>query len=124
MIDLEHLRSWVGRTSSADERIGPVPAAAMAATLDLTLPVGLGTPLPPLWHWLHFLPLARRSELGPDGHPQRGGFLPPVPLPRRMWAGGRLRFDRPLRIGDEASRRSTVVDVSHKRGRSGDRTSA
>ena len=68
--------------------------------------------MPPLWHWLYFLPLARQREIGPDGHPQRGGFLPPVPLPRRMWAGGRLQFDRsPLRVGDAVTRVSRIADV-------------
>jgi 3-methylfumaryl-CoA hydratase len=75
--------------------------------------------LPPLWHWLYFLPIARQSELAPDGHPKRGGFLPPVPLPRRMWAGARFEFHRPLRIGESIIRKSTIADVSMKEGRSG-----
>ena len=75
--------------------------AALAATLDRDDPgPGPGDALPPLWHWLYFLPLARRSQLGPDGHPRRGGFLPPVTLPRRMWAGGGFSFPGPLRVGD------------------------
>jgi 3-methylfumaryl-CoA hydratase len=77
-------------------------------------------PLPPLWHWLYFLPIARQSEIGPDGHPRRGGFLPPVPLPRRMWAGSQLEFRAPLRLGDALQRRSSIVDVSGKSGRSGE----
>src|SRR5262249_60969341 len=79
----------------------------------------LGDELPPLWHWLYFLPIVRHSELGPDGHPKRGGFLPPVPLPRRMWAGARFEFHRPLRIGESIVRKSTIADVSTKAGRSG-----
>jgi 3-methylfumaryl-CoA hydratase len=78
-----------------------------------------GTPVPPLAHWLYFLPRALQSETGPDGHPKRGGFLPPVPLPRRMWAGGRLQFERDLHVGDEAERRSTITKVDAKQGRSG-----
>jgi 3-methylfumaryl-CoA hydratase len=78
-----------------------------------------GTPLPPLWHWLYFLPLHRQSELGPDGHAERGGFLPPVPLPRRMWAGGRFAFHRPLRVGDDVVRTSTIENVVAKEGRTG-----
>ena len=66
------------------------------------------------------LPSARQSEIGPDGHPRRGGFLPPVPLPRRMWAGGRLQWHAPLRVGDAVQRVSRIVSVSHKSGRSGD----
>ena len=62
-----------------------------------------GTPLPALWHWLYFLPLHKQSEIGPDGHARRGGFLPPVPLPRRMWAGSQFEFHKPLRIGDAIS---------------------
>ena len=78
-----------------------------------------GAALPPLWHWLYFLPIHRQSEIGPDGHPARGGFLPPVPLPRRMWAGSHLRFHRPLRVGDPISRTSRIVEVTHKEGRTG-----
>jgi 3-methylfumaryl-CoA hydratase len=75
-----------------------------------------------LWHWLYFLPQHRHSEIGPDGHTRRGGFLPPVPLPRRMWAGGRLQWEvaNPLRVGDALRRVSSIESVIHKRGRSGD----
>jgi len=75
--------------------------------------------LPPLGHWLYFLPQAPRRDIGPDGHPKRGGFLPPVALPRRMWAGGRLSFAMPLRLGDAVIRRSTIAQVDAKHGRSG-----
>ena len=74
---------------------------ALNATLDHpTMPAAAGTPLPPLWHWLYFLPLHRQSEIGADGHAKRGGFLPPVPLPRRMWAGSQFEFRSPVRVGD------------------------
>jgi 3-methylfumaryl-CoA hydratase len=77
--------------------------------------------VPPLWHWLYFLPQARQSQIGPDGHPVRGGFLPPVPLPRRMWAGGRLQWQsKPLRVGDAAQKQSRIASVKHKAGRTGD----
>jgi 3-methylfumaryl-CoA hydratase len=78
--------------------------------------------LPQLWHWLYFLPLHRQSEIGTDGHPRRGGFLPPVPLPRRMWAGGRLTWakENPLAVGDAVRRFSRIESVSHKAGRTGD----
>jgi 3-methylfumaryl-CoA hydratase len=100
--------------------ITPVPVAALAATLDRDDPKPQpGEELPPLWHWLYFLPVARQSELAPDGHPKRGSFLPPVPLPRRMWAGARFEFHRPLRIGESIIRKSTIADVSMKEGRSG-----
>jgi 3-methylfumaryl-CoA hydratase len=100
-----------------------VPVRALSATLDLPAPdASPGLALPPLWHWLYFLPLSRHSELGADGHPRRGGFLPPVPLPRRMWAGGRLRWarDNPLTVGDAIQRISRIESVTHKAGRSGD----
>ena len=76
-------------------------------------------PLPPLWHWLYFLPTHRQSDLGPDGHGRRGGFLPPVPLPRRMWAGSQFEFRAPMRVGDPVERTSTIEAVSAKHGRSG-----
>ena len=81
-----------------------------------------GTVLPPLWHWLYFLPQHRQSELGPDGHAKRGGFLPPVPLPRRMWAGGRLTWDPTTRcvVGDAVQRTSRIESVTHKAGRTGE----
>jgi 3-methylfumaryl-CoA hydratase len=111
---------WIGRTETRHDRLTPTPVAALAATLDhAEAPVPDGTPLPPLWHWLYFLPLHRASALGPDGHAQRGGFLPPVPLPRRMWAGSRFQFVMPLRVGDAVTRCSTVEDVQVKAGRSG-----
>jgi 3-methylfumaryl-CoA hydratase len=78
-----------------------------------------GTPLPPLWHWLYFLPIHRQSEIGADGHAKRGGFFPPVPLPRRMWAGSQFTFHKPMLIGDAFERSSTIVDVSEKSGRTG-----
>jgi 3-methylfumaryl-CoA hydratase len=119
-IDIDHLRSWIGREEVAEDVITPVPVAALAATLDRDDPKPQpGGELPPLWHWLYFLPIARQSELAPDGHLKRGGFLPPVPLPRRMWAGARFEFHRPLRIGESIIRKSTIADVSMKEGRSG-----
>jgi len=75
--------------------------------------------VPPLWHWLYFLPARPQSEIGPDGHPHRGGFLPPVPLPRRMWAGGGLEFIAPLHVGQRVTRRSMIKDVRMKEGRTG-----
>ena len=75
--------------------------------------------MPYLWHWLFFLPLAQQSEIGPDGHPRRGGLLPPVPLPRRMGAGSDFAFHQPLLVGDRLTRTSTIVDVSEKSGRAG-----
>jgi 3-methylfumaryl-CoA hydratase len=114
------LAAWIGRTHREHDTVGPTPLRALAATLDQLPPdAAPGTPLPPLWHWLYGLPLQRQSELGPDGHARRGSFLPPVPLPRRMWAGSRFEFREPLRVGDAIERRSTIEAVHPKHGRSG-----
>ena len=114
------LRAWVGRSETVRDQIGATPVVALTATLDHPAsPVPAGTPLPPLWHWLYFLPMHRQSEIGADGHARRGGFLPPVPLPRRMWAGSQFEFRAPIRVGDAVERTSTIADVSVKEGRTG-----
>ena len=118
--NIHDLRAWVGRSETVHDTVGATPVAALTATLDHpAAPVPPGTPLPPLWHWLYFLPLHRHSEIGPDGHAKRGGFLPPVPLPRRMWAGSRFEFRAPIRVGDAVARTSTIADVTQKAGRTG-----
>ena len=119
-MDLDALKQWIGRTEDRRDTVTAAPVAMMSATLDRDDPQPRpGTPLPALWHWLYFTPQARHSEIGPDGHAKRGGFLPPVELPRRMWAGGRLEFHRPLAVGDEVRRTSTIASVEGKQGRSG-----
>lgn len=120
---LAGLQAWTGRSETLADDIVAAPIAGLSATLDRDdVAPRPGTGLPPLWHWLFFLPRARQSEIGIDGHPRRGGFLPPVPLPRRMWAGGRLKWelDNPLVVGDAVRRVSTIKSVTHKRGRTGD----
>ena len=116
-----NLQDWIGRSETVEDTATATPYAALSATLDRpdTTRPALGTPLPPLWHWLYFLPLAAQSDIGPDGHAKRGGFMPPVPLPRRMWAGSDFEFHAPLRVGDALRRTSTIVDVKEKSGRSG-----
>ena len=115
-----NLKEWIGNSETVHDELGATPYAALSATLDRpTQRPAPGTALPPLWHWLYFLPLYPQSELGSDGHARRGAFLPPVPLPRRMWAGGQFVFHQPLRIGDAVLRTSTIADVSEKQGRSG-----
>jgi 3-methylfumaryl-CoA hydratase len=100
-MDIDHLRGWIGRSETLHDIVTKVPVQALAATLDRDeAPPQEGDVLPKLWHWLYFLPIARASQLGPDGHPKRGGFLPPVALPRRMWAGGRYVFTGDLHVGD------------------------
>ena len=120
---LAHLQSWIGRTETLSDELTAAQVRGLSATLDRDDPAPApGTVLPPLGHWLFFLPQHRQSELGPDGHAKRGGFLPPVPLPRRMWAGGRLAWNpaNPLRVGDAVQRHSRIESVTHKAGRTGD----
>ena len=120
-IDITYLQQWIGRSERVSDTLSLTPMAALAATLDRDdPPVASGDALPPLWHWLYFLPVHRQSLVGADGHPKRGGFLPPVELPRRMWAGSQLAFLHALKAGDAITRVSTIEDVTHKRGRSGD----
>jgi 3-methylfumaryl-CoA hydratase len=120
-MDIAYLQEWVGRTEQAHDQITLTPMAALAATLDRDdRAPALGDELPPLWHWLYFLPVHRQSMVGRDGHPKRGGFLPPVDLPRRMWAGSQLEFLRPLTAGSAITRLSSIESVTHKHGRTGD----
>ena len=119
-----NLQDWIGRSETVDDIATATPYAALAATLDWPKTPGNdrpppGTPLPRLWHWLYFLPVNRQSDIGPDGHARRGGFMPPVPLPRRMWAGSDFAFHAPLLIGDSLQRTSTIADVKEKSGRTG-----
>lgn len=109
----------IGRTEQRREVIATDRVAALAATLDLPQAPGAGAALPPGWHWLFFNPFVRRSEAGTDGHPRRGGFLPDTGLPRRMWAGGRLRYLAPLMVGAEAEKHSEIINVVSKSGRAG-----
>ena len=112
--------AWVGRQRVVRDTLHLERARKLAATLDLD-PVRLraGDPLPLGWHWIYFHEAVPRSALAEDGHERRGDFLPPVPLPRRMWAGGRLDAGRPLAIGAEVERVSTIRSVDLKEGRSG-----
>ena len=118
--DLDHLRQWIGRTSEASD----VVTAQLVKGLRATLFQEIGDPKPgdaAPWtvHWCLAPPVYPMSELSPDGHPTRGGFLPPVPLPRRMWAGGELEFIEPLRVGDVSTRTSRIADVTMKTGSTG-----
>lgn len=119
-IDLAGLREWIGRQETRSDVISPAPLRGLSATLDNAGPVpGPGGRLREPWHWLYFLPAPAASSLDVDGHPRRGDFLPPVPLPRRMWAGSSIRFLSPLHVGDEVQRVSTIGDVSLKQGSNG-----
>jgi 3-methylfumaryl-CoA hydratase len=111
---------WIGKTETRQDIVTPGPAAALSATLDREdAPPQTGDALPPLWHWLYFLDRYRASELGSDGHVRRGGLLPSIPLPRRMWAGSRFEFHHPLLVGDQITRETRVIDIKEKSGRSG-----
>ncbi|CAM3787952.1 FAS1-like dehydratase domain-containing protein [Polynucleobacter brandtiae] len=118
---ISHLQEWLGNTETLQDTVTAAPVRALSATLDRPDPLPTtGSFLPELWHWLYFLPHALQSDIGPDGHPKRGGFLPPVPLPRRMWAGSRVQWLAPLAIGDTIERTSQILSVTHKAGRTGD----
>ncbi len=111
---------WIGRLEVTDDDLGLTPALAAAATLDDSLtPLERGSALPPLWHWFYFLPRVPQALLDIDGHPQRGGFMPPIPYPRRMFAGARMRFHHPLMIGQPARREAVIRQIREKSGRSG-----
>ena len=104
----DHLHQWVGRTEQRDDAITTAQLAGFIALLDRADDAAptVGNTLPPLAHWLYFVPHALQRDIDVDGHPHRGDFLPEVALPQRMWAGGRISFDHALRIGDTATRRS------------------
>jgi 3-methylfumaryl-CoA hydratase len=112
--------AWIGRSQSQTDVIDAVRSRALLSVLGYQEDVALGDALHLLHHWLYFWEPLAPIDLGEDGHPKRGGFLPPVELPRRMWAGGRLIFHQPLCIGQSVQRISTIKAVSSKAGRSGE----
>lgn len=118
-IDLTQLQGWIGRREDASEHLTGALVQRFLATFDREGPLQDGADAPLLIHLCLTQPAVAASQLGPDGHPARGGFLPPVPLPRRMWAGGRFTFHTALRIGDPVTRQSRIVDVRMKQGRTG-----
>ena len=119
-LDADYLSGWIGQGETIEDVVSASQAQRLAATLDIQdLDLGAGAPLPAFWHWIYFATAAPASDLGPDGHPLTGDFYPPVALPRRMWAGGRLESGKPLAIGDVARRDSRIKGVSVKNGRSG-----
>lgn len=118
-LDIDHLRSWIGREDSASEVLSPALVRQFNATFDRTSGEAPGDVAPLLIHFCLAQPAVQTAGLGPDGHAARGGFLPPVPLPRRMWAGGEFTFQGDIRIGEDVRRVSTVRDVVLKQGRTG-----
>jgi 3-methylfumaryl-CoA hydratase len=119
-MSFEHLKAWIGKTEDQEDIATLGPLLGLAATLDHIDPPWRKGEVPPLGHWLYFLPRAPQRDIGSDGHAKRGGFLPPVELPRRMWAGGEFEFLAPIPVGAAIARRSTIANVEHKTGRSGD----
>jgi 3-methylfumaryl-CoA hydratase len=119
-VEIVEMQRWVGKTETRTDQITAAPLAALCATLDIDAPTPReGDSLPPLWHWLYFWAPHRQSELAEDGHLALGQFLPPVSLPRRMWAGGRFEFHRSLRVGEILTRTARIVRVEQKKGRHG-----
>ena len=118
MVDGALLSRWIGKRAEAEDSLDPGHAVGLAMSLDRAPPAP-GAALPLCWHWIYFTEKVPQSRLGSDGHAQRGDFLPPVPLERRMWAGGRLAFTADLRLGVPAQRRSEIADVRVKDGRAG-----
>lgn len=118
-LDEQVLRQWIGKTEATTDTLHVAQARLMQATLDQEPSLSNGDELPPAWHWAYFLTGVPMSGLGRDGHPALGEFLPPVALPRRMWAGGRLTFDQPVLLGETINKRSQVKDISIKHGKSG-----
>ena len=118
-LDIEHLRSWTGKTETMTERLTPNLVTRFNATFDRDAAADAGSEAPLMIHICLAQPVAPASRLGPDGHPRRGGFLPPVPLPRRMWAGGEITFLAPLIIDETVTRTSRIEGVELKEGRSG-----
>lgn len=113
------LEDWIGRSRSQQDEITRPALLRIAALLDREMAFAAGEPIPPHWYAMFFPEIARQSALGPDGHPRRGDFLPPVDLPRRMFAGRRVRFHAPLHVGDVAEKRSEIIAITPKAGRSG-----
>jgi len=117
----EVIAGWAPGPTETTETIAAEPAVALSGLLDrepaVTAP---GDPIPPLWHWLYFLDRPATSELGPDGHPAAGHFMPPIPQRRRMYAGGRASYKGAFRCGDEITRRSELADATVKQGRTGE----
>src|SRR5579884_4208107 len=118
-MDPTSLQQWIGRSEATTDVACAGPLDRLAALLDHENPPWPPAEVPPLGHWLSFLSCTRQSQLGEDGHPRRGGFLPPVRLPRRMWAGSRLHFDAPIPLGAPLERHSTIENVVAKSGKSG-----
>jgi 3-methylfumaryl-CoA hydratase len=118
---MDDYSAWVGRSETRNDIATAAPLVGLAALLDHDTGAAPDI-VPPLGHWLYFLPTARQSVIGEDGHPRRdgAGLLPPVPLPRRMWAGSRIEFLSPIPVGAALTRVTTIAAIKSKRGTTGD----
>ena len=121
-LDQSEMTAWVGRSQTTHDEITAFPLTALAASLGRDdARATVGTVVPPLWHWLYFLPVYRPCEMRQDGHPRGGEFTPPIPLPRRVWGGSKFTWNvgNPLRVGDRATRISRIESITPKEGSSG-----
>jgi 3-methylfumaryl-CoA hydratase len=120
LTDASAFQDYIGRSETTSGRIDGAPMQLLAALLDRQFdemsPTGA---VPPLWHWLILQNSAPQSDIGPDGHPKRGSFIPPIPYPRRMFAGARIQITAPLHVGEEVERTTTITSIAPKTGRSG-----
>lgn len=116
---MDGFHDWIGREQVQEERCDAWPMRGLAALLDKATIPGPGDEIAPLAHWLMFAPSVPQSQIGSDGHPRRGGFLPPITQPRRMWAGSDIRFMAPIRIGDHVVKTSRIASIEEKVGRTG-----
>jgi itaconyl-CoA hydratase/mesaconyl-C4 CoA hydratase len=116
-----YVESWTPGPITAEDPLSTGPVEALSALLDLPgTAAEAGDPIPPLWHWLYFLAWPPQRDLGADGHPAHGHFLPPLPDRQRMWAGGRCEIAEPLRLGEPAQRVSSLSSITVKNGRTGE----
>ena len=119
-VDIDHLRKWIGKIDNVTDYVTPIVEQRYRATLNMDIgnPQD-GEPVTSGLHWMLGWNLVKNDELGVDSHPALGEFLPPVPLPRRMWAGSEIKVLKPIRVGDKVVKQSTVADIQVKEGRTG-----
>ncbi|MCA0421867.1 MAG: MaoC family dehydratase N-terminal domain-containing protein [Proteobacteria bacterium] len=118
-MDIATLMPWMNRTESREATADAWPVEGLRALLDDPVTCANGMTAPLLVQWLYFGPTVGQSEIGEDGHPRRGGFLPPVELPRRMWASSDITFHAPIRLGDPLKKTAQIADISLKQGETG-----
>lgn len=111
---------WIGKSETEHGVVSAYPADYFTLTLDREdPPFAAGDALPPAWHYFYFHELVALAATGEDGHRAKGDFMPPLPFPRRMWAGSKMRFESPIRIGENVRKVITIADVAMKEGKTG-----